>query len=115
METKIYNQILEETQTAIKKGYDNTRVEWKRMALQTIYKLCMQKEYFTANEFTRMIKDSPIKTYDNRAIGGAIKTAQRLGWVQGTGKKEYSRAGHLTNIEIWKSLLFNNEPQRRLI
>ncbi len=106
MDERVYQQILTETNKAIKRGYDHTKVQWRKMALGVIYELCMSKETFTANDFTNLIKANPIKTHDNRSIGGIIKMAVRLKWVAGTGQKEFSKAGHLSNIEIWKSLLY---------
>lgn len=103
------NEIKLETQRLIKLGWDNTRVEWKRMALNVIYDLCIKKETFTANEFTKIIKSSPIKTHDNRSIGGAIMTAKKFKWVENTGMSEKSRAAHLSPISIWRSLIFKDQ------
>lgn len=106
MDQRLYNQINKEIDRAIKKGLDNAKVEWKRMALTVVAKFCIEKEYFNANEFTDEIKRSPIKTHDNRAIGGIIRLAMKWGWVEKTGIKEYSKAGHLSQVQVWKSKFY---------
>lgn len=106
LDQKEYNKIVQETDIAVKKGWDRTKVEWRAAALEIIYKLCVQKEEFTANEFTEPIKKMLLKTHDNRAIGGLIRVAQKFNWVRKTGRDEISKAGHLLKIQVWKSLLY---------
>jgi len=105
METKEYNKILEDTQRGIKMGWDNAKVEWRRMALDIIYRLCLERKLITANDFTKIIKDSHIKTHDNRAIGGLVMAAKKFKWIKPTGKVEVSKAGHFIKIQVWESLI----------
>ena len=100
------NKIKQETDIAIKKGFDNTEIEWRKSALMVIYNLCTQESTLTANDFTEMIKEMPLKTRDNRAIGGVVRMAQKFRWITKTGESEFSKAGHLLKIQVWKSLLF---------
>lgn len=105
IDQKEYEKIIKETNIATRKGFDSTKIEWRKAALEIIYELCVAKEKITANEFTVKIKSMQIKTHDNRAIGGLIRLAQKFGWVAKTGEVEISKAGHLSRIQIWKSLI----------
>lgn len=111
-------QIQKETDAAIKRGWDATQIEWKRMALGVIYEFCLNKQSFTANEFTDVIKNSPIKTTDNRAIGGAIITAKKLKWLKGTGELERRISKNFnagSYVQVWESLLFTHSEKGRLL
>lgn len=104
-----YAKIVKETEIAIKKGFDSTKIEWRKMALETIYRLCAENEYITANEFGEEIKANPLKTHENRAIGGVIIMARKFGWVEKTGKfkERISTSFHKgAMLAVWKSLLF---------
>jgi len=105
IDQKEYAKIKTATDIAIKQGFDRTRIEWRKAALEIVYELCVENEKVTANDFTELIKKMPIKAHDNRSIGGLIRVAERFGWVEKSGESEVSRAGHLSRIQIWKSLL----------
>ena len=100
------NKIRQDTDIAVKKGWDNTKIEWRKQALMVIYSLCTKEASISANDFTEIIKDLPIKTHDNRSIGGLVKMAEKFKWITKTGDVEISKAGHLSRIQIWKSILF---------
>jgi len=100
-----YAKIERATNVAIKQGWDRTKIDWRKAALEIIYELCVENEKITANDFTELIKNMPLKTHDNRSIGGLIRIAERFGWVEKSGETEVSKAGHLLRIQIWKSLL----------
>jgi hypothetical protein len=98
-----------DTEIAVKKGFDSTKIEWRKMALETIYRLCAENEFLTANEFGEEIKANPLKTHENRAIGGVIIMARKFGWVENTGKfkERISKSFHKGAMNaVWKSLLF---------
>jgi len=100
------NKIRQDTDIAIKEGWDRTKIEWRKATLKIIYVLCSQEPTITANDFTEIIKAMPLKTHDNRAIGGVVRIAQKFKWIVKTGEEEISKAGHLSKIQVWKSLLF---------
>ena len=112
VDQKEYNKILKETDIAVRKGWDSTKIEWRKAALEIIYELCVAKEKFTANDFTEQIKAMPLKTHDNRAIGGLIRIARKFGWVEKSGESTVSKAGHLLRIQVWRSLICGKYPRR---
>lgn len=91
---------------AIDAGYENAAHSWRDMALKTIYEYARTHETFTMNDVGAIIRKSPLKTHDNRALGGVIRTAAARGWVVRTGEKTNSRAGHFVQIEIWRSRIY---------
>lgn len=105
IDQKEYAKIVQATNVAVKQGWDRTKIDWRKAALEIIYELCVSKEKITANDFTGLIKNMPLKTHDNRAIGGLIRIAQKFDWVAKSGQSEVSKAGHLSRIQIWKSLI----------
>jgi hypothetical protein len=96
--------IEQETRDAIERGYDHAKVEWRQMALECLYEVCLTMKTFTVNDFRDKVDASPIKTHDKRAMGGVINTARRLGWIEPTGDTIPSRVGHKTPMQIWRSL-----------
>jgi hypothetical protein len=110
MDSKEFAKIVQATNSAIKKGLSRTEIDWRESAYKIIYELCVTKRELTANDFTGRIKDMDVKTHDNRAIGGLVRTAQAFGWIGKTGEVEVSKAGHLSRIQIWKSLIFGKYP-----
>lgn len=104
-----YAQIRAATDVAIKNGWDHARTEWKRQSLQIIFETSLEKDFFSANDITDKIKDLPVKTHDNRAIAGVIMAARKFGWIRKTGDVEISKAGHLSRVQIWESLIFGKK------
>ena len=102
-----YARILKETEVAIQKGSDNAKAEWKVMVLEILYNICLSKKVFTVNNFRKYVSESDIKTHDNRAMGGVIRTAVKYGWIKKTGNTITSRVGHLSPLQIWRSLIFD--------
>lgn len=94
------------TEAGIKKGYDNAHTEWRTMALSCLYKICNTMPEFTVNDVRDLVEKYLIKTHDNRAMGGVIKTGQKMGWFEPTGRSIPSLVGHKVHIQIWKSLIY---------
>lgn len=107
-------QIKKETERCIQKGWDNARIAWREMALTTLYRLCVNNQFLTANDFGEEIMKNPLHTHDNRAIGGLIITARKLGWVRNTGQlegrmsKRFNRGGMSS---VWESLLYGKREK----
>ena len=94
------------TDEAIERGHSNANPEWKAMALECVKTICLQKETFTMNDVRWLVRTSPIKTHDNRAIGGVMKTAKSLGWIEPTGQSIVSKVGHKSLLQVWKSKIY---------
>lgn len=112
-----YQKIVEATNKAIKKGWDNTKIEWQKMALNTIYQLCLREPEISVNDFSEAIKQNPIKTHDNRAIGGAVVVAKKFHWIERTDRivvrdiKMGPTSHRGPTAVIWKSLLYRGEQR----
>jgi len=94
-----------ETESAIKKGWDATRAEWRIMALQVLCRTALTHKTFTVNDFRGEILESEIKTHDYRAMGGLVKAAEKFGWIEPTGETIPSRVGHKIPMQVWRSRL----------
>lgn len=96
------------TDEAIERGFNNASIKWRVMALENLYRFAKCTKTFTVNDFRDMVALSPIKTHDNRAMGGVIQTARKEGWIKPTGKSIPSRVGHKVHIQVWESLIFKS-------
>lgn len=96
-----------QTEDAIERAYKHAPDEWRKYALQCVEAVAKRNEEFTVNEVRSLIKAGIYKTHDNRALGGVMKTAQRLGIIEPTGNTIPSVVGHRTPIQIWRSRIFN--------
>lgn len=96
----------EVTEKGIEQGFENAHEEWRAMALDCLHKVCLSYDTFTVNDVRALVERSPLKTHDNRAMGGIIKTGQREGWLAPTGESIPSVVGHKVHIQIWKSLIY---------
>lgn len=103
-----YATIRRETDEAVERGYDHAKAEWKMQALDVLYNVCRTMQEFTVNDFREQVKQLEAKTHDNRAMGGLMNTAKRLGWIESSGKSIPSRVGHLVPIAIWRSKIFDD-------
>lgn len=94
------------TDKGIKTSFDNAHEEWRSMALGCVRDVCLKHKTFTVNDVRALVKLSTLKTHDNRAMGGVMKTAQKMRWLEPTGESIPSVVGHKVHIQVWKSLLF---------
>lgn len=93
------------TEKAVDQSYQNADSQWREMALQCVKVVCEKHDTFTMNEVRALVQMSPLKTHDNRAMGGVMKTARARGWFAPTGESIPSVVGHKVHIQIWKSLI----------
>jgi len=103
----LFDTVKKDADKAISKSFRGSNPEWRETSLQNLKRFCEYTETFSMNDFRDFnLHENSYHTHDNRAIGGVIKSAQTLGWVKPTGDTVYSRVGHKTRIQIWKSLIF---------
>ena len=103
VDTEKMNKVTEE---GIEKGLENAHETWRGMALEALHKVCLSYDVFTVNDVRAVVEKSPLKTHDNRAMGGIMKTGEKEGWLAPTGETIPSVVGHKTRIQIWKSLIY---------
>lgn len=96
------------TEAGIERAIDNAHEAWRSMALDCLRKLCEEQDTFTVNDLRKLVSASPLKTHDNRAMGGILVTGRSDGWLKSTGMTIPSVVGHKTPIQIWKSLICKN-------
>jgi len=101
-----HKKMQEVTEDGIKRSFENAHEEWRAMALHHLHQLCISKETFTVNDLRDIVRSSPLKTHDNRAMGGVIVTGKKNGWLAPTGESIPSVIGHKVHIQIWKSLIY---------
>ncbi len=101
-----------ETDAGIEKAYTHANPEWVQMALDVVYRACVRLPEWSVNDIRDEINASEIKTHSNYAMGGIIGAAKKNGWITqarsvvGEPKKVLNTAGHLTTIQVWKSLIY---------
>ena len=92
----------EVTEKGIEQGFENAHEEWRAMALDCLHKVCLSYDTFTVNDVRALVERSPLKTHDNRAMGGIIKTGQRR--VACSNRRKHSECGRSqgshSNLEV---------------
>jgi len=104
-------QMKAETEAAIKRGWDASKRDWRVIAMSILCRVCLTKREFTVNDFRDEILNSGVSTHDNRAMGGLMTTAKKLGWITSISAIP-SQVGHKTPIQVWRSQIYQ-EPSRR--
>lgn len=105
-------QIDEEAKAAIRRGWDASKVGWRKQALIILLQTALSREVFTVNDFRDKIKESGITTHDNRAMGGLMVTARGWGWIKSSGDEIRSRVGHGVPLQVWKSNIVQHPSNR---
>jgi len=100
------NQIKLETQQAIDRGMDAAHAEWRRVASLHLLEIAKTNKEFTMNDVRDLIRQEKVQTHDNRAMGGVVITARKLGWIEPSGRSILSRVGHKSVLQVWKSLIY---------
>lgn len=100
---KTIEQIIDE---ATARGTRHANPEWTKMALDAVYQVAKRMSEFTVNNVRWITDASPIKTHDRRAMGGIMRTAEKLGWVQRTSQSIRSKTGHGSPLQVWNSRVY---------
>jgi hypothetical protein len=100
------NEIQKITNQAIDEGYVGANLAWKEMAHNCLKRICLARETFTMNDLRDLVRQSPIKTHDNRAMGGVMKWARKMGMVEATGATIVSKVGHKSPLQVWRSNIY---------
>jgi len=61
----------------------------------------------TVDRVRFFVQKSPLKTHDNRAMGGVMKVAQKIGLIEPTGETRPSKVGHKVPMQVWRSCIYN--------
>lgn len=101
----------DEKNAGIEQGYMNAKAQWKATALEIVRRTAEHFAMFTVNDFRDELKKTGVKTHDNRAIAGIMRTAQAREWIKPSGETIRSRVGHGGPLIIWQSLICKrNQP-----
>ena len=106
--------IRQETEAAVKRGWDASHSEWRATALAILCETCLTAREFTVDYFREKIKSSGVKTHDNRAMGGLMATARNWGWIEATGEKIPNREWHGIGLRVWKSNIYQELSFREI-
>jgi len=101
-------EIAKVTDEAIDSSIKGVNGDWAFIALEAVAKCSyILVGGFTANDVRAwMAHFHPnVKTHDNRAMGGVMKTAVKLGWIKPSGRTIVSKVGHKSLLQIWESNL----------
>jgi hypothetical protein len=99
-------EISKATDEAIEQGLKNSDITWRRLAMERLYQICKIHQTFTMNDVRPYLKMLPVKTHDNRAVGGIVKTALKVGWLERTDQSIQSKVGHKSPLQVWKSMIY---------
>ncbi len=93
----------EQKNEGIATAYEHASEEWKIMAWKALEQVARQHEYFQVDEVW-LVLDRPV---ESRAMGGIMKQAQKIQWVEPTDRWIPSRLAHQHRrpLKVWKSLL----------
>ena len=109
------NSIEHETDYAILSGMRNADITWQSYAIECMRVIASRYQTFTMDDVRPLVQTSPVKTHDNRAMGGVVKWAMLAGWIERTGQSIPSRTGHKTPIQVWNSRLYKGAEQREIV
>jgi len=99
-------EISKATEVAIDQGLQNSDIAWRRLAMEKLYQICKCHQTFTMNDVRPFLKGLPAKTHDNRAVGGIVRTALKVGWIERTNEEIESKVGHKSPLQIWRSMIY---------
>lgn len=99
------------TEEGIERGTANANEDWKEMALECVRVVATKQQTFTVNEVREMVEKSPIKTHSLLALGGVMRKANNLGWIEGTDERAPSLVTHGSLVQVWRSRLYKPEEQ----
>lgn len=87
---------------------------WSAAALLAVHDCAKALPEFICDEVWKYIP-AGFDTHEKRAMGGVIKWAVRLEWIEGTGDYRQTRrkASHATPRQIWRSLIYRGAPPVR--
>lgn len=109
---EMLEQIEKEKKQAITRGWDASKSDWRTTALRILCETCLTLRKFTVNDFRNRIKESRVTTHDNRAMGGLMTTALRLGWIEASGDEVTSQVGHKSKLQVWDSKVYQELSAR---
>lgn len=98
-------EIQDVTNKSIEQSIENAHNEWRNYAIGCLKAVCEAEVTFTVEDVRSLVKLGGLKTHDNRAMGGIMKTGLARGWFVPTGMSIPSKVGHKSPIQIWQSLL----------
>lgn len=102
-----YREMQRLTDKGIKDALDHANSEWKKMALGCVIRVAGDTKEFTVDRVRFFVQKSPLKTHDNRAMGGVMKVAQKIGLIEPTGETRPSKVGHKVPMQVWRSCIYN--------
>lgn len=104
-------RIKKQTDFAIKRGWQASKVQWRQTALVILCEFALCNKEFTVNDFRDKILESGVTTHDNRAMGGLMSTAKGWGWITSVSHIP-SLVGHKTPIQVWRSNIYQEASMR---
>ena len=88
-----------ERDKGMKKVYSNTTDKWRQHCKEIIVKVAKEKVTFTSDDVIDSLVDMP---HDRRAVGPALISLMKEGFIVNTGQYAKSRRRHLSPISIWR-------------
>lgn len=98
-----------QTEDAISRGINSAHEEWREMAIECLRIVASKNPTFTVNQVRELVDMSPLKTHDNRAMGGVIRAGLANKWIEKTGDSIPSVVGHKVHIQIWRSKIYKDK------
>ncbi len=92
---------------AMDEAEENAYERWKRVALETIRQVALQKDFFTVDEVQELLQTRNVETHEGRAMGPMMLNARRLGWIETTHKtvQTTQKHCHASPTTLWRSRL----------
>lgn len=93
---------------------ENAEETWRRVALEMIKEVAMEREFFVSDDVQKKLRLRPVATHENRAMGAVMMKARRLHWIESTGRYVQSsqKQCHANTVTLWKSLLYVAEKRQ---
>jgi hypothetical protein len=81
---------------------------WKLAALDVVYELARERDYFTTDAVWYLLDKRGIDPpHEERALGAVMRKAQIRGWIESTDrtKKSVRRRCHARDLRVWHGLI----------
>lgn len=104
-------EVTKATEEAIDRARRGTAAEWRVLAINALYGLCLNKAEFTSDDLWGCLEiDGVEPPREPSALGPIMRVGKGMGWAETTNMtRESSRPiQHRKPQRVWRSLIYQN-------
>lgn len=95
-------------QRGIEVSYANASTVWKEEAGATLQVVAKTQKFLTSEDVITVLEKKGVTTGNNKAMGGVMQAAHRIGLIRPTGEWRSSKLArrHAAPLRVWESTTF---------